>query len=87
MRTSLRFVVPAGLLIVTAASIGIRLNAAPADLGWDAKAAATYLDGRAEWWSTWPNAARDRGTLLHFVPYDAPLRARQPVVARAARRA
>ena len=22
----------------------------------------TYLDERAEWWTTWPNAARDRGT-------------------------
>jgi squalene-hopene/tetraprenyl-beta-curcumene cyclase len=30
--------------------------------GWDAKAAAAYLDSRAEWWSTWPNAARDKGT-------------------------
>jgi hypothetical protein len=30
--------------------------------GWDAKAAASYLDGRAEWWTTWPNASRDRGT-------------------------
>jgi len=30
--------------------------------GWDAKAAATYLDGRAEWWTTWSNAQRDRGT-------------------------
>jgi squalene-hopene/tetraprenyl-beta-curcumene cyclase len=29
---------------------------------WDAKAAAAYLDGRAAWWMTWPNAARDRGT-------------------------
>ena len=62
MRTSTRFAVMAGLLLMTAASIGIRLNAAPTDLGWDAKAAATYLDGRAEWWTTWPNAARDRGT-------------------------
>jgi squalene-hopene/tetraprenyl-beta-curcumene cyclase len=30
--------------------------------GFDAKGAAAYLDGRAEWWTTWPNAARDRGT-------------------------
>jgi squalene-hopene/tetraprenyl-beta-curcumene cyclase len=30
--------------------------------GWDAKAAAAYLDGRAEFWSTWSNAQRDRGT-------------------------
>lgn len=31
-------------------------------MGWDPKAAAAYLDGRADWWTTWPNAARDRGT-------------------------
>ena len=30
--------------------------------GWDPKAAAAYLDSRATWWTTWPNAARDRGT-------------------------
>ena len=30
--------------------------------GWDAKSAASYLDGRAEWWTTWSNAQRDRGT-------------------------
>jgi len=37
--------------------------AAPVDpRGWDPKAAAAYLDGRATWWSTWPNAARDQGT-------------------------
>jgi hypothetical protein len=34
----------------------------PDATGWDAKAAANYLDARAEFWSTWPNAARDRGT-------------------------
>ena len=62
MRTSLRFMIPAGLLIITAASIGIRLSAAPADPGWDPKAAAAYLDRRAEYWTTWSNAQRDRGT-------------------------
>ncbi len=31
-------------------------------LGWDAKAAASYLDSRAEWWTTWPSAKRDHGT-------------------------
>jgi squalene-hopene/tetraprenyl-beta-curcumene cyclase len=29
---------------------------------WNPTAAAAYLDGRAAWWSTWPNAARDHGT-------------------------
>jgi squalene-hopene/tetraprenyl-beta-curcumene cyclase len=30
--------------------------------GWNPAAAAQYLDARAEWWTTWPNAARDNGT-------------------------
>src|SRR5438128_10260309 len=29
---------------------------------WSPKAAATYLDGRAEWWLTWSGAARGQGT-------------------------
>src|SRR5829696_5601497 len=29
---------------------------------WNRKAAAAYLDQRASWWSTWPNAQRDHGT-------------------------
>lgn len=56
-------------ITVIAATIGISglvmnaMSAAPADPGgWDPKAAAAYLDGRAEWWTTWQNAKRDRGT-------------------------
>ncbi|OLB61455.1 MAG: hypothetical protein AUI11_09635 [Acidobacteria bacterium 13_2_20CM_2_66_4] len=30
--------------------------------GWDPKAAASYLDGRANWWVAWPSAARDHET-------------------------
>jgi len=30
--------------------------------GWSPQAAAAYLDSRATFWSTWPNAARDHGT-------------------------
>jgi squalene-hopene/tetraprenyl-beta-curcumene cyclase len=29
---------------------------------WDVKTAAAYLDHRAEWWTTWPSAARDHDT-------------------------
>ena len=29
---------------------------------WNQVSAAAYLDGRADWWMTWPNAARDHGT-------------------------
>jgi squalene-hopene/tetraprenyl-beta-curcumene cyclase len=37
--------------------------AAPNDSNsWDPKAAAGYLDQRAEWWTSWPMAARDHKT-------------------------
>jgi squalene-hopene/tetraprenyl-beta-curcumene cyclase len=60
MRTSLGV---AGLVLGLAIAVtpGVTARGA-ADPGWDAKAAAAYLDGRANWWTTWPNAARDRGT-------------------------
>ena len=38
-----------------------RAEASPAT-AWNAKAAAAYLDQRATWWTTWPNAQRDHGT-------------------------
>jgi len=31
-------------------------------VSWNPKAAAEYLDQRAQWWMSWPGAARDRGT-------------------------
>ncbi|HEV2491623.1 MAG TPA: hypothetical protein VG204_00970 [Terriglobia bacterium] len=48
--------VVAGLLIVSSPP---RTKAAGS---WDPKAAAAYLDQRANWWMTWPVAARDHGT-------------------------
>jgi squalene-hopene/tetraprenyl-beta-curcumene cyclase len=63
MRSQVRIAALSALVMLGGMAIGSRLTAAPADApGWDAKAAASYLDGRAEWWTTWPNAARDRGT-------------------------
>ena len=35
---------------------------ARAEGGWNARAAATYLDERQGWWMTWPTAARDLET-------------------------
>lgn len=62
MTTPFRLFVIAGFSLAAAiAGSPLRANDT-ADAGWDAKAAAAYLDGRAEWWTTWPNAARDRGT-------------------------
>jgi len=33
-----------------------------AQSSWNPKSAAAYLDSRAQWWSTWPNASRDHQT-------------------------
>jgi squalene-hopene/tetraprenyl-beta-curcumene cyclase len=48
--------------LMLAAAVAVRAGQSPAASSFDAKAAAAYLDSRADWWSTWPNAARDRGT-------------------------
>ncbi|HEY3707024.1 MAG TPA: hypothetical protein VGL22_18335 [Terracidiphilus sp.] len=34
----------------------------PAKTGWDAGAAARYLDARESWWQSWDHAKRDHGT-------------------------
>jgi squalene-hopene/tetraprenyl-beta-curcumene cyclase len=52
---------------ILAAWLAMRLfstgSAAPiASTSWSPKAAAAYLDQRAEWWMSWPGAARDQGT-------------------------
>ena len=54
-------VLASGLLAATA---GVGARPAPDGIsrGFDAKAAAAYLDARATAWSVWPNAQRDRGT-------------------------
>jgi squalene-hopene/tetraprenyl-beta-curcumene cyclase len=62
MTTLNRIVVLAGLLL--AAVVAVAAHAAPEGTSreFDAKAAAAYLDARADAWSVWPNAQRDRGT-------------------------
>jgi len=64
MKYSLRLLLPAAVALLVVVNVGGSLHARAAanPAGWDAKAAAAYLDGRAAWWTTWPNAARDRGT-------------------------
>lgn len=47
---------------------------------WDARAAATYLDGRMEWWLHWPNAARDRDTACVSCHTAAPYAMARPVL-------
>src|SRR5690349_101320 len=69
-------------VLVAAFGISVGLAAdGPDPKGWDPKAAAGYLDGRATWWSTWPNAARDHGTFCVSCHTGAPY-----VLARAALR-
>src|SRR5215218_2515713 len=67
MKLYRRFAMAFGIVTLTIVTFGARgavvRGAAAADPpGWDAKAAASYLDDRATFWATWPNAARDRGT-------------------------
>lgn len=61
MNVRTRIVLVMGLVAAGTIAIGASQSSSPA-AGFDAKAAAAYLDARAEWWSTWPNAARDKGT-------------------------
>ncbi|HUL75054.1 MAG TPA: hypothetical protein VLT86_18215 [Vicinamibacterales bacterium] len=49
-------------VVFTLSSMIGRTDRPAEPLGWDARAAASYLDGRAEWWTTWPSAKRDHGT-------------------------
>ena len=45
------------------ASLAGSLSARADDrVSWDPGKAASYLDGRAVWWSEWSGAARDHGT-------------------------
>ena len=63
LKSPLRLFVPAGLVLLVAFAVSAALHAGPSDPpAWNPKTAATYLDGRAEWWTTWSNAQRDRGT-------------------------
>src|SRR6476646_4052526 len=49
------------LLAGAVAATAIHAEADPS-AGWNRKAAAAYLDQRAAWWASWPNAQRDHGT-------------------------
>jgi squalene-hopene/tetraprenyl-beta-curcumene cyclase len=51
------------LAAVAASIFPAALRAASNDPGpWDSKAAAAYLDQRADWWMSWPQSARDHET-------------------------
>src|SRR5437588_4016534 len=51
------------LVMCCATTCSSAIPSAPAARNsWNPKAAATYLDQRAEWWMSWPGAARDHET-------------------------
>ena len=55
----------AAALVAALAFVPLHPRAAADERGapsWNARAAAAALDQRAEWWTTWSNAQRDRGT-------------------------
>jgi squalene-hopene/tetraprenyl-beta-curcumene cyclase len=50
---------------------------------WDSKAAAAYLDQRANWWMEWPKAARDHGTFCVSCHTAVPYAMSRPVLRKA----
>jgi hypothetical protein len=51
-----------GTLVLSLATAATLASQSPPATGWDARAAAGYLDGRMKWWLEWPNATRDHDT-------------------------
>src|SRR3979411_2754531 len=62
MKKTIIFAAAAGLAVVAAVSSTAPRAEAEPSASWNRKAAAAYLDQRATWWTTWPNAQRDHGT-------------------------
>jgi hypothetical protein len=62
-----RLILPAFALVSGALLSTVLMSYAsavtPRPPGWDAAAAARYLDGRLAWWRQWPKAQRDHGTV------------------------
>lgn len=68
--------------IVGVASAVVR-GSRPAELaGWNPRAAASYLDSRAAFWATWPNAQRDHGTFCTSCHTTLPYAMARPVLRR-----
>lgn len=66
------------LTVAALAAVTAQSRVAPA--GWDARAAAGYLDARMDWWLHWPNAARDRDTTCVSCHTAAPYALARPVL-------
>jgi squalene-hopene/tetraprenyl-beta-curcumene cyclase len=76
------------LLSAFVSALGSQQSASADTRGWNPAAAAQYLDGRAEWWTTWPNATRDNGTYCMSchttLPYALARPALRPLVGESA---
>ena len=57
---TIRFLLPCVLAFVSQPNLARSQDSAPPT--WSPKAAANYLDERAEWWLGWPSAGRGQGT-------------------------
>ena len=68
---------------VLAVSIGASNGGPAPETTWNAKAAAAYLDGRLDWWSTWPNAARDHDTFCVSCHTATPIALGRPALRQA----
>ena len=70
-----------GLLV---AAIGLALSRPAAGQGpeWDPKATRTYLDGRGDWWTSWPSAARGQGTFCVSCHTAVPYAVVRPALAK-----
>ncbi|HEV2423945.1 MAG TPA: hypothetical protein VGZ29_03860 [Terriglobia bacterium] len=55
-------------------------RSSPNSAKWSPKAAASYLDGRLEWWMGWPVAARDHGTFCVSCHTAAPYALARPLL-------
>lgn len=76
MRNLLTFTTVVGLV----AAVGLSARADdPAT--WNARGAASYLDGQMAWWATWPNAKRDHGTFCVSCHTVAPYALARPALA------
>jgi len=69
-----------GVSVLTIARTVTLRAASPA---WNARAAASYLDGRQAWWQQWPNAARDHDTACVSCHTALPYALARPALRRA----
>lgn len=76
--TRLHVAVTIGIVAFAAAVVR---SSGPTDVtGWNPTAAASYLDSRAAFWATWPNAQRDHGTFCISCHTTLPYAMARPVL-------